>query len=150
MTGWQWRGGGAGGSGYPIKWWRNLYERPLTNLFNLTKWYNRWNIKDLPCIWFIRTAYHYCFVCLFGALVFLSRILAIFYVFFVCWLKFPSDLAMISLSSVMNIWVWLALSLRGARPLPGTLKVCLEGYRVYGICLVPTPTIYARYTMNHQ
>ena len=30
-----------------------------------------------------------------------------------------------ALSSVMNIWVWFALSLRGARPLPGTLKVRL-------------------------
>ena len=49
--------------------------------------------------------------------------------FFVCWLKFLSDLTMISLSSVMNIWVWPALSLignqRGAGPLPGTLKVRL-------------------------
>ena len=26
----------------------------------------------------------------------------------------------------------------------------LEGYRVYGICPGPTPTIYVRYTMNHQ
>ena len=26
----------------------------------------------------------------------------------------------------------------------------LEGYRVYGICQGPTPTIHARYTMNQQ
>ena len=85
-------------------------------------------IKDLPCILFIRTIDH-CFVCLFGALVFLSRILANLCVFFVCWMKFPSDLGMISLLSVINIWVWPALSLRGrprgAGPLPGTLKVRL-------------------------
>ena len=86
-------------------------------------------IKDLPCIRFIITVDHYCFVCLFGALVFVSRILANLCVFFVCWMKFPSDLAMISSLSVINIWVWPALSLRGrprgAGPLPGTLKVRL-------------------------
>ena len=26
----------------------------------------------------------------------------------------------------------------------------IEGYGVYGICPGPTPTIYVRYTMNHQ
>ena len=86
-------------------------------------------IKDLPCIRFIRTVDHYCFVCLFGALVFVSRILANLCGFFVCWMKFPSDLAMISSLSVINIWVWPALFLRGrprgAGPLPGTLKVRL-------------------------
>ena len=62
-------------------------------------------------------------------MVFLFRFYANVCVFFVCCLKYPSDLAMISLSSVMNIWVWPALSLRGrprgAGPLPGTLKVRL-------------------------
>ena len=62
--------------------------------------------------------------------------------FFVCWLKFLSDLTMISLSSVMNIWVWPALSLsgnqRGAGPLPGTLKVRLameEGVEIYNAAM---------------
>ena len=86
-------------------------------------------IKDLPCIRFIITVDHYCFVCLFGALVFVFRILANLCGFFVCWMKFPSDLAMISSLSVINILVWPALSLRGrprgAGPLPGTLKVRL-------------------------
>ena len=63
-------------------------------------------------------------------MVFLSRFYTNVCVFFVCCLKYPSDLAMISLSSVMNIWVWPALSLsgrpRGAGPLPGTLKVRLS------------------------
>ena len=39
-------------------------------------------IRDLPCIRFIITVDHYCFVCLFGALVFVSRILANLCVFF--------------------------------------------------------------------
>ena len=85
-------------------------------------------IKDLPCVRFIITVDHYCFVCLFGALVFVSRILANLCGFIVCWMKFPPDLAMILLS-VINICFWPALSLRGrprgAGPLPGTLKVRL-------------------------
>ena len=96
-------------------------------------------IKDLPCIRFIITVDHYCFVCLFGALVFVSRILANLCGFFVCWMKFPSDLAMISLLSVINICVWPALYLkgrpRGAGPHPGTLKVRLAKEDIYNAAM---------------
>ena len=123
---------GRGGLDTPQKSWRHLWTAP-NQPFQSNKMVQK--IKDVfddPCIWFIRTVdltFHYCFVCLFEAMVFLSRFYANVCVFFVCCLKYPSDLAMISLSSVMNIWVWPALSLsghpRGAGPLPGTLKVRL-------------------------
>ena len=126
MTGWQWRGGGRG-VWIPHKMMTSFIWTATNQPFQSNKMVQQ--IKDLPCIRFIITVDHYCFVCLFGALVFVFRILANLCGFFVCWMKFPSDLAMISSLSVINIWVWPALSLRGrprgAGPLPGTLKVRL-------------------------